>query len=365
MKKKILVGILTLVFVIGLVAPVSAMAEKECGEVTIHFTEEYGNLIGKPIILKQEVGTTYYYEPKVLPTRSFISRAKDLTVTIDRPGQQVALNVEYSSENAKTFTIVSKFVDENGKEIQFKTTTIGDIGSDRIVHQEIVPKYTLDESNTKKLVSGVGKTEDDIVELVHVYQSRPEVYPPVEELPPKVNLEPYFVPFGDYTIRHNFVDMLKQEDYNFILIELESMNLINGIKSNKGQIEFRPNNKVTRGEFYTVVAKMFGAVEKGQLRYFDTLENISEASNRTHWYSPYQEALENVGAIKKGLTHSQMTSLISQDEAEDLMARMLVPFSAINPDTVGEPDEVPSETVGITRMDMLTYIQRVFEILRA
>ena len=94
--------------------------------------------------------------------------------------------------------------------------------------------------------------------------------------------------------------------------------LISGIINDKGEYEFQGDKTTSRAEFYTMVARLFGAKDEDGFSLYNILEGKGKGTS--NWWTPYQEALEAAGFIEN---NGDVNAPITRLEAMELLTMLM------------------------------------------
>ena len=120
-----------------------------------------------------------------------------------------------------------------------------------------------------------------------------------------------------FTPEPEFKDVKGNEWYDELLNISVGLGFINGIPTANG-VEFQGDKALTKAEFYTIVAKMFGADDSSL---YSVLPYTSGLDN-SNWYSVYQDLLITNGFINKVEDKAAMSSAITRLEAMVLLTKL-------------------------------------------
>ena len=130
-----------------------------------------------------------------------------------------------------------------------------------------------------------------------------------------------------------FSDVKGNEWYAEIADRANGLALIEGYTDNKGGTTLKPNNSISRSEFYAITARLFGAVQEGdnslyeivKLKSTDDAEKILFSTDYEvlDWAKPYIAALYEKNIIKEIEGRTKLDDSITRIEAIDALSKLL------------------------------------------
>ena len=131
----------------------------------------------------------------------------------------------------------------------------------------------------------------------------------------------------------SFSDVKSDDWFSEIADRANGFAIIEGYKNKNGNTTLKPSNTITRSEFYAMIARVFGALPKGQTTLYSTLDlkspNEAEKilSNTEYkvadWAKPYVASLHEKGVIKEIEGYTDLRANITRIEAMDALSKLL------------------------------------------
>ena len=131
----------------------------------------------------------------------------------------------------------------------------------------------------------------------------------------------------------SFSDVKSDDWFSGIADRANGFAIIEGYKNKDGNTTLKPNNTITRSEFYAMIARVFGALPKGQTTLYSTLDlkspNEAEKilSNTEYkvadWAKPYAASLHEKGVIKEIDGYTDLRENITRVEAMAALSKLL------------------------------------------
>ncbi|TAH59625.1 MAG: hypothetical protein EWM50_07740, partial [Gottschalkiaceae bacterium] len=172
--------------------------------------------------------------------------------------------------------------------------------SNELLKTELQPRFYMWNTEKEKWVALATKIEGNTVETYG-------------------EVDGYVAVFG---VKQPSFDDIKGDEW--FIEKLDRANgfaLIEGIEDGE-QLKLEPNKELTRKELYTMVARIFGAVPKGQTSLYNELDFIDEGQG-SDWYIPYLQEFHNAGIIDKEFSKEQADEKVTRLEALELLTKML------------------------------------------
>jgi hypothetical protein len=138
----------------------------------------------------------------------------------------------------------------------------------------------------------------------------------------------------------SFSDVKSDDWFSEIADRANGFAIIEGYKNKNGNTTLKPNNTITRSEFYAMIARVFGALPQGQTTLYNTLnlKSLNESKkilNNTKyevadWAKPYAATLYEKGIIKEIDGQTNLQKDISRIEAMDITSKLLKEVEKVN-----------------------------------
>jgi uncharacterized surface anchored protein len=148
------------------------------GNVVTKYVDESGKEIALRNTSTGEVGTKYTTEEKEIPGYDLDTIQGEATGEY-KEGEQVVIYVYKKKKNPTPVvegSVVTKYVDESGKEIALRNTSIGEIGTEYVTEEKKISGYELDTIQGET----TGEYKEGEQTIIYVYKKVGDVVPVVE-----------------------------------------------------------------------------------------------------------------------------------------------------------------------------------------
>lgn len=134
------------------------------------------------------------------------------------------------------------------------------------------------------------------------------------------NVEGYIASFG--VKQPTFEDIKGTEWYAKQIDRANGLAIIEGYTDERSNKRLKPHNTISRSEFYTIVARLFGAVKEGEASLYEEFDYINDHGG-VDWYIPYLEEFKDKGVIDAVFNREQARENITRLEVVELLTKMI------------------------------------------